>query len=225
MIYKVCRKCGEEKPINKFYKHKEMTDGYVNICKECVLKRAKIYHENNKTKINKYHQKWAIENKDKLKEYRENNPDKIKIWRNKDYLKHKESYLVRANKYYIENKEKAIEQGRIYNNMKRKTDVKYKILCSLRRRLNHAITKGLKSSRTLELLGCSVTFLKQYLENKFKEGMCWENYGMFGWHIDHIIPCNNFDLTKPEEQRKCFNYINLQPLWAKENRIKHTSIL
>ena len=225
MIYKVCRKCGKEKAINDFYKHKSMVSGYLNICKECVLKRAKIYNENNKVKINKYHQKWAIENKEKIKEYRKNNSDKIKIWKHKDYLKHKDSYIKKSNEYYTNNKEKVIERGRIYNNMKRETDIKYKILCNLRRRLNHAITKGFKSARTLELLGCSVSYLKEYLENKFKKGMCWENYGIFGWHIDHIIPCNSFNLTIPEEQIKCFNYTNLQPLWAKENRVKHTSIL
>ena len=52
--------------------------------------------------------------------------------------------------------------------------------------------------------------------------MSWDNHG-FGddkWHIDHIIPCSNFDLTKKEEQKKCFNYKNLQPLWQKDNLSK-----
>ena len=225
MINKICFKCKKEKPIDDFYKHKEMIDGYVNICKVCVLERAREYHKNNKNKINKYHQRWAIENKDKINKYKADNPDKIRLWQNRDYLKHKQEYLLRANKYYIKNKEKVIEQGRIYNNMRRKTDIKYKILCNLRRRLHHTITKGFKSAKTLELLGCSINFLKKYLESKFREGMNWNNYGMFGWHIDHIMPCNSFDLTRPEEQIKCFNYTNLQSLWAKENRVKHTSIL
>jgi hypothetical protein len=75
------------------------------------------------------------------------------------------------------------------------------------------------------LLGCSINFLKKYLEDRFKEGMLWRNYGIYGWHIDHIIPCYNFDLSKLEEQNKCFHYSNLQPLWAKENWSKHTNIL
>ena len=32
--------------------------------------------------------------------------------------------------------------------------------------------------------------------------------------------CASFDLTKPEEQKKCFHYINLQPLWAFDNMSK-----
>lgn len=45
--------------------------------------------------------------------------------------------------------------------------------------------------------------------------MTWQNYGQ--WHVDHIRPCASFDLSKPEEQRACFHYANLQPLWGEEN--------
>ena len=65
------------------------------------------------------------------------------------------------------------------------------------------------------LTGCTIPYLRGYLEGKFKEGMTWENYG--SWHVDHIKPCASFDLTKKEEQEKCFHYTNLQPLWALEN--------
>lgn len=47
--------------------------------------------------------------------------------------------------------------------------------------------------------------------------MNWENYGYYGWHVDHIQPCNTFDLTKPEELKQAFNYKNLRPLWWNEN--------
>ena len=55
------------------------------------------------------------------------------------------------------------------------------------------------------------------MENKFQDGMNWENYGFYGWHIDHIIPCSSFDMIDPEQQKICFHYSNLQPLWAADN--------
>lgn len=44
--------------------------------------------------------------------------------------------------------------------------------------------------------------------------MTWDNYGFKGWHIDHKIPCLSFNLTDIDQQKKCFHYTNLQPLWA-----------
>lgn len=61
---------------------------------------------------------------------------------------------------------------------------------------------------------------------QFEPGMTWDNLGKGEgkWQIDHIIPCSYFDLTKEENQRICFNYRNLQPLWAKDNVKKSNKI-
>ena len=92
----------------------------------------------------------------------------------------------------------------------------------LRSRIYHVLKGINKSETTMKLIGCNIKFLQEYLEKKFKEGMTWKNYGK--WHIDHIRPCASFDLSKHEEQKKCFNYKNLQPLWAKENLKKGKKI-
>jgi hypothetical protein len=55
--------------------------------------------------------------------------------------------------------------------------------------------------------------------------MTWDNYGKKGWHVDYILPCASFDLTKEEEQKKCFHYTNLQPLWWLDNIKKSDKIL
>lgn len=65
------------------------------------------------------------------------------------------------------------------------------------------------------MLGCELPYLKNYLQLKFTNGMTWENYGK--WHVDHIKPCAAFDLSKQKEQKECFHYTNLQPLWAQDN--------
>jgi hypothetical protein len=74
--------------------------------------------------------------------------------------------------------------------------------------LAEAIDRNAKSVHYLDLLGCSIEALKEYLEFKFKRGMRWDNYG--DWHIDHILPCCSFDLSNPEQQRQCFHWTNLQ---------------
>lgn len=67
------------------------------------------------------------------------------------------------------------------------------------------------------MLGCDFEFFINYIESKFLSGMTWQNHTRTGWHIDHIMPCASFDLTDPEQQKKCFHYSNLQPLWAEDN--------
>ena len=74
------------------------------------------------------------------------------------------------------------------------------------------------SKRGISLLGCTIEFLRSHLEFQFTDGMTWENYPL--WHIDHIVPCCSFNLSKEEEQSKCFHYSNLRPLWAEENIAK-----
>lgn len=94
----------------------------------------------------------------------------------------------------------------------------------IRRRLSTRIYIAVKLQRAdktgsaRDLLGCSPQELRVYLEGKFKPGMTWKNYGQ--WHVDHIKPCAKFDLTDPDQQRACFHFTNLQPLWARENLIK-----
>lgn len=224
MISKTCHKCKIEKSIGEFYLHKGMNDGHINFCKTCVKKRIKIYYEINREKIRKYNKKWQQDNKSILKQYREKNKTKVKLWHYNEYMRNRQKYLNRAGKYYIENTEKVKSNNKKYMYKRLKTDKNFYILSILRRRFNNAI-KGYKSKSTMQLLGCSIEYLRIYLENKFKDGMTWNNYGLHSWHIDHIIPCSKFDLCKEDEQKKCFHYTNLQPLWAKENLSKHTRII
>lgn len=119
-----------------------------------------------------------------------------------------------------DNRKILTEKQLIYEKNRLLTDIEFKLIKTLRSRLNNALKKqnSTKQNETVELLGCSISFLKGFLEAKFKEGMTWENHGE--WHIDHIKPCASFNLLDEEEQKKCFHYTNLQPLWAAENLSK-----
>ena len=132
----------------------------------------------------------------------------------------KECLSKDRKKYYQANKKQVNKQTSDYKVARCKVDPVFKLERNLRCRLWHALKnqKADKKYRTKQLTGCELPFLKGYLEAKFTEGMSWENHGE--WHLDHIKPCCSFDLKDDEEQKKCFHYTNLQPLWAQDNLSK-----
>lgn len=110
----------------------------------------------------------------------------------------------------------------LYCLKRRASDLEYSLLDRIRSSLHSSLKKQRqkKNTRTRELLGCDIPFLRTHLEGQFKSGMSWENMGRAGWHIDHIRPCASFDLSDKEQQKICFHWSNLQPLWEKENMSK-----
>lgn len=92
MKTKVCRKCGQEKSIDDFYVHKQMSDGHLNICKECTKKRIEIHRKNNIEKIREYDRNRpnVCDRYEKNKIYRQNNTEKIKQYKRKWKTKNKE---------------------------------------------------------------------------------------------------------------------------------------
>ena len=124
--------------------------------------------------------------------------------------------------YSLNNKSYADSIG--YDDRKKKQYLQRRLSNSLRSRIRNTILN--KNESSSNLTGCSIDFLIGWLEAKFVDDMSWDNYGSIdhdttrGWHIDHIKPCSSFDLSSEEEQRKCFHYTNLQPLWGMDNMIK-----
>lgn len=104
-----------------------------------------------------------------------------------------------------------------YNKTRRSVDIQFKLTTGLRNRLGRALKSNFKSGSAVKDLGCSIDELKNYLESQFETGMTWDNYGLHGWHIDHILALSKFDLTNREEFLIAVHYTNLQPLWAKVN--------
>jgi hypothetical protein len=95
-----------------------------------------------------------------------------------------------------------------------------KIRRSLRGRLRKIIKSSFKTKKYIKgknkLVGCSNIELRNHLEQKWKPGMTWENWGK-DWHVDHIKPCSLFDVGDPNDLLKINHFTNLQPLWAKDN--------
>jgi len=222
---------------NKFIKRdrKEYNQKYYQEHQEYLKQQYKLYYQKNRKKllskakknpnIHKKHRKeyekiYRLEHKKEARDYQ-------KIYQNL----HKEKLLKYRRKNYILHKEYYNQYDKNYKKNRKRIDINYRLRYNLRTRIWKVLKGITKSEVTMKLVGCSIKFLRQYLESLFKSGMSWENYGtgrngkgMQQWHIDHIKPCASFDLSKPSEQRKCFHYTNLQPLWAKENLEKRDKI-
>ena len=135
-----------------------------------------------------------------------------------------EMYLASLRKHYRNNKEKKLKQIKSSNEKMYAKDPSKKILRNLRSRHRQALVGKFKEETTRKLLGASLEEVRSHIEQQWTEGMNWSNYGVHGWHVDHIIPLSSFDLTNLEEQRKAFHYTNLQPLWAIDNLKKGNKV-
>lgn len=197
----ICRLCNVEKEFNEFHKNKKMKYGRDSKCKSC----DQIYR----------------------KQFKKRESDHKKKWYKLHGVEYKRKYRIQNPKYALRprvklTKEERRERRRKYNRKRYKNDPIHRIKCSLRARLAQAL-KGLeKSESTMKLLGCTGLYAKNYIESQFEEGMTWANHGNGPgkWNIDHIRPMCSFDLSKPEHQKICCHYTNLQPLWWKDNQAK-----
>ena len=185
---------------------------------------ARRYYLKNKEKIKKKQIDYYYKNTEKIREktikYNKINKKKINERKRKYYQENREKKLLQSKIYRDNNKEKV----KAHDIWRSKNNINRKLAIRLRRRTLAALKDNIKSKNTMSLLGIeNIEFLWKHLELTFKFGMTRENHGL--WHIDHIRPCSSFDLTKPEEQTKCFHYTNLQALWAHENLSKGDKIL
>lgn len=204
---KTCRRCKHRKKETDFNRDRSRPDGRHPYCKTC---KGKEYRVN---RVDVLRAKKEDRNADPEK-YRERDRRRSASLAAKQYLK----WYRRQNR----------EHRREYNNEWRKNRYNshpdYRLACVLRSRLTVAFNggNGTKTLCALDLLGCTLSQLRAHLSSLFRPGMSWENHGPV-WHIDHIKPCAKFDLTDPNQQRCCFHYTNLQPLFALENLKKNAT--
>jgi len=183
-------------------KDKSKIKTYYQKNRKHIRKKATEYYQKNKEIIKLKSKKYYEENKEKIKKYRESIKDK------------KSKYMKKYRKIH---KEEIRISKKLYRQNRLKNDFNYALENKIRKRISKAIKNEYKNTSTKNLLGGDIKIIKNHLETQFTKGMSWENHGRFGWHIDHIKPCCSFDLSDPEEQKKCFHYTNLQPLWWQDN--------
>lgn len=180
--------------------------------------------------------KWLKENREKAKAYIDENKERLNQQKRYYYNINRDALLAKRREKHPpkrikltederKRRRKAAEKKRL--SLKWKTDPVYRATQNMRNRIREAVKmqKGYKIDSSVKLLGCTVREFRSHLEKQFKKGMNWDNYGITGWHIDHVIPVASFDLSDPIQQRQCFHYTNLQPLWAMDNIRKSDKII
>ena len=234
---KECVKCHQMVEIKYFWKDKSVNtqNNLAARCISCKSKDMKNWRDNNKEQIIlKSKMKWKnMSQLDRLASEK-----KKKFWRDNTEggKKFKKRKSEEGKKRYFEIKNDPVaynlklEKDRKYETERRKNNPQFRLKQNLSRRVRGALTKfkTKKNISTLELTGINnIQSLMHYIAKQFKcdlkgKPMTWGNYGE--WHIDHIKPCASFDLKCPIQQKKCFHYTNLQPLWAIDNLKKHAKL-
>jgi hypothetical protein len=238
--FKKCHTCKLTKIITDFYysAHTHKIYGkysyWSSICKKCDKKRrnnfyyavekdgvrkTKEWQKSNRIRCHLYGPKRnKLKTREKNRKWYDQNKEGYNTARRKERRENSEKFKERDHFYWLRNKEK------IYRHQAERRHAN-----PLAMSASSAIwrcLKGNKQGRHWEnLVGYTLMDLKKHLEDQFKPGMNWQNYGE--WHLDHIKPQSLFKFTHPEDSEflECWRLKNLQPLWARENKSKGAKFL
>ena len=160
--------------------------------KEVSIKKYESKPETKKRK-SENHKNWAEKNKEHLskyiKEYRENNVDKIK------------------------------QIKRDYERNRKARDPLYKLISNFRTAIYQVLKESNveKNKHYFDILQYTPEQLTSHLENKFTDKMSWDNYG--DWHVDHKLPITHYNIQEMGDSEfiKCWSLDNLQPMWGVDN--------
>ena len=243
-INKLCVKCGIEYPMTSEFwyinKPKDESKKTKYQCKKCKNDANNAYNEKHKASLllkqreeyknnpEKYAKKRET-NKEKqnayMKQWREDHPEEIKENNHRWNENNKERNKSRCKEWYEKNIDHVKQYKKTHKDEKAgerfyaryQEDLLFRLKVQLRNRLRSAIAGNYKAGSAVGDLGCSIDEFKAYMETLFKPGMSWDNWGVHGFHIDHIIPLASFDLSDRDQFLKACHYTNLRPLWSEEN--------
>ena len=117
------------------------------------------------------------------------------------------------------------EEKNIYEKNRKEADLEFKLASNLRWRTSSAFKsqKVWKTNKTFDLLGCFHSFFKSWIIHQFYGNMTVEDYGSV-CQIDHCLSITSFNQLDEIDLMKCFNWINLRPMYSSENNSKKAQI-
>src|SRR6266436_1563626 len=203
----ICTVCNLEKEIEQFsLRTHRPSKPHHSACKKCIA--AKI-------------RRWR-------KEHPDHKPSQRTVAKRREWaIAHKKHLAQLGRIWHVRNRNRINENRRKRLKIRRMTDPAFRALINLQSSFHKRMRNRKVKTTEDRLLGCSLKSFRIYLESLFEPGMTWENYGKGDgkWQVDHIMPCAIFDLSKPEHQKRCWHFSNLQPMWQHDNARKHTSII
>lgn len=101
----ICKTCEEEKSVDDFYKAKNTKSGYRGSCKQCVNDQNNTWYDQNKEEFNattrkRYREEHRAEATERMRRWRETNPEKAREIARKSYIDNKESVSERSKTFY-----------------------------------------------------------------------------------------------------------------------------
>jgi hypothetical protein len=137
----------------------------------------------------------------------------------------KKLHYLANKKWRSSHPEKRREMG-IKGNAKRHSTVQGRLSHNISIRIGHDLHGNKNGEHWEKIVGYSIKQLKEHLERKFTTGMSWDNYGLHGWHVDHIIPQSafNYETVDDIDFKKCWALKNLQPMWGAQNISKGNKV-
>jgi hypothetical protein len=249
-LTQICRVCSTEKVVSLFVKgrticndcnNQRRRDKYAND-EEQRKKLIKAATDFKHAKVLKRQEEKEIEQKKLEEEIGANN--RICKYCNKviskDNFRHNRLKCIDCEKLYgreyrqsdegkektqqwiDENRERLRQLTREWTRYKLDNDPSFKFMKVVRSRIRSALEH--KQMSSIQYLGCNSVEYYNWIEYNMDDRYNIDEHGKV-WHIDHVIPLAQFDLTDEKEQLLAFNWRNTSPLEAKENLQKNKNII
>jgi len=176
--------------------------------KEYMKIYMRQYRINNPEKVKRSNKKYSENNKDKIlkwsRQWHKDNPEYNKQYYKRYHKIVREKYNLWRKKRYLENS---------------KYNLNYKISVLMRR----CLKSGKDGRHWEDLVGYTLDDLMKRLKKTIPEGYNWNDFLEGKLHIDHIIPIRAFifQIPKDEEFENCWSLDNLRLLTKEENLLKN----
>lgn len=208
-----CTVCHATKPQTDFPVYRGNKKGFYSWCLECARKKdrerkkpLKVYKETDTKKCTQCKQVQLVLNEFHVKKGTRDGYSNICKTCKKAYM------------------DKNAKQRYLHKKHKLATNIQFKMAENMRARIRAILkTKRMVKPNTEKLIGCTLDKFVSHIERLLYDDLELENYGE-KWHLDHVIPCNRFDLTDIKQVLACCHYTNLQPLSIKHNLQKSDSL-